>query len=159
MPDEISRFSTARYHEANLLIRFPAKALKLLQPHSHVSRQVLEPLLSISLIVDGQDHSSSHHKSHFLPWKFFFSLAVGIMTARHYFRLVFPSCGTTSLKSLLIATFIKQKPRFHIYLVSVCTSRQYYKNYGVVFTPLYRSKEGSVESIHRYLISSVRWRK
>ena len=35
----------------------------------------------------------------------------------------------------------------------------YYKIYNVVFTPLYRSKEVSVESIHRYLLSSVRRRR
>ena len=36
---------------------------------------------------------------------------------------------------------------------------QYYKIYDVVFTPLYRSKEVSVEGIHRDLLSSVWQRK
>ena len=36
---------------------------------------------------------------------------------------------------------------------------QYYKNYDVVFTLSYRSKEVSVEGIHRNLLSSVRRRK
>ena len=34
-----------------------------------------------------------------------------------------------------------------------------YKIYSVVFTQLYRSKEISVESVHRYLLSPVRCRK
>ena len=36
---------------------------------------------------------------------------------------------------------------------------QFYKIYDVVFTPSCRSKEVSVEGIHRNLLSSVRWRK
>ena len=39
------------------------------------------------------------------------------------------------------------------------TSGLYYKIYDLVFTPLYRSKEVTVESIHRHRLSSVRWRK
>ena len=35
----------------------------------------------------------------------------------------------------------------------------YYKIYNVVFMPSYRPKEVSVESIHRYQLSSVWWRK
>ena len=35
----------------------------------------------------------------------------------------------------------------------------YYKIYDLVFTPLYRSKEVTVESIHRHLLSSARRRK
>ena len=39
------------------------------------------------------------------------------------------------------------------------TSGLWYKIYDVIFTPSYRSKEVSVESIHRCLLSSVRRRK
>ena len=35
----------------------------------------------------------------------------------------------------------------------------YYKIYDVIFMPSYRPKEVSVESIHSYLLSSVRWCK
>ena len=39
------------------------------------------------------------------------------------------------------------------------TSDLYYKIYDVVFTLSYRSKEVTVESIHRHLLSSARRRK
>ena len=35
----------------------------------------------------------------------------------------------------------------------------YDKIYDAVFLPLYRSNEVSVDSIHRYILSSVRWHK
>ena len=44
-------------------------------------------------------------------------------------------------------------------LLSFLICGLHYKIYHVVFMPLYRSKEASVESIHRFLLSSIRRRK